>query len=286
MSYSGLACFAFFLISTAASYIKHPVSLPKIKIALPWWAISLFAALIISLSTEGVSLAGAGFLVAFGLLCHFYFKTDPPKLFKTISLVLIILLPLLAGIGVIPVFHSKLILSQNFIVEDKAWLFNFGKYAMGVILFSFITSKIIDAKDLKLTFIQTLKFSVLTIPAVLALAIALGAVQNISFTMPLIVFFVINTFTTCVLEESFFRGILQHKLCQVINAHIGIILISAFFALVHYPAGLKFVLCAFVASLGYGYVYYKTDRLESAVLLHALLNLSTMVLFDYPIRFE
>lgn len=88
-----------------------------------------------------------------------------------------------------------------------------------------------------------------------------------------------NLLFVCVLEESFFRGIVQTALlrwvCQRRWPHadgLGLLGASLLFGLVHLGGGPAFALLATVAGLGYGAVYYWTGRVHYAVLLHFAVN--------------
>jgi membrane protease YdiL (CAAX protease family) len=88
-----------------------------------------------------------------------------------------------------------------------------------------------------------------------------------------------NLVFVCVIEESFFRGILQTALIQWLRrlnrpstdgwAVLGT---SLLFGGAHWGGGLSFIMLATLAGLGYGLMYYFTRRLEYAVFLHFAVN--------------
>ncbi|MDC0610806.1 CPBP family intramembrane metalloprotease [Vibrio sp.] len=93
-----------------------------------------------------------------------------------------------------------------------------------------------------------------------------------------------NLFFTCVSEEVIFRGLLQRKLSDYKGPTIGIVVSSLVFGVVHFMGGWPLVLFASIAGLGYGVVYYHSQRLWIAVLLHFLVNVSHLILFTYPLK--
>ncbi len=99
-------------------------------------------------------------------------------------------------------------------------------------------------------------------------------------------FIAINLLFTCVAEEAFFRGLLQTKLSQLITvkrlAIFAPLITAAVFALAHFIGGWSYVLVSGVAGFGYSYIFYKTQRLEWAILCHWLVNVSHFFLFTYP----
>ncbi len=96
-----------------------------------------------------------------------------------------------------------------------------------------------------------------------------------------------NLFFVCLAEEAFFRGFMQKYLCLVLQrvkygALIAITLSSILFGLYHYAGGTRYMLLATVAGLGYGWVYFRTQKIESSILTHFSLNLVHFLFFTYP----
>ncbi len=83
-----------------------------------------------------------------------------------------------------------------------------------------------------------------------------------------------------VLEEIMYRGVLQQLLRQVgLGRWVAIVTTSAVFALMHYDVVPGHALAAlFVLSLGFGWIYEKTGRLEAAVTMHVLFNAANVAL--------
>lgn len=98
-----------------------------------------------------------------------------------------------------------------------------------------------------------------------------------------------NLLFVCVLEESFFRGIVQTALLRWVRQRrwpradgLGLLGASLLFGLVHLGGGPAFALLATVAGLGYGAVYYWTGRIHYAVLLHFAVNAVHQLAFAAP----
>jgi membrane protease YdiL (CAAX protease family) len=88
-----------------------------------------------------------------------------------------------------------------------------------------------------------------------------------------------NLVFVCVLEESFFRGIVQNALMRWARQcrwpwadGLGWLGTSVLFGAVHLGGGAAFALLATLAGLGYGAAYYLTRRIHYAVLLHFAVN--------------
>jgi membrane protease YdiL (CAAX protease family) len=83
----------------------------------------------------------------------------------------------------------------------------------------------------------------------------------------------------CVLEESFFRGMVQTVLMGWMRGRgwpyadaLGLFSASLLFGAAHLGGGLAFALLATLAGIGYGAVYHGTGRIQYAVLLHFAVN--------------
>jgi len=150
------------------------------------------------------------------------------------------------------------------------------------------TANIITAKISTITKLKQPFFIIIcTVLATLTVALIIGLVE-FSPKVPdfWLAFIAINLLFTCVAEEAFFRGLLQTKLSQLITvkrlAIFAPLITAAIFALAHFIGGWRYVLVSGVAGFGYSYIFYKTQRLEWAILCHWLVNVSHFFLFTYP----
>jgi membrane protease YdiL (CAAX protease family) len=99
-----------------------------------------------------------------------------------------------------------------------------------------------------------------------------------------------NLLYTCVLEESFFRGILQTALIRgwarrftlSVARALGIGIAAILFGLAHFGGGLVYVVLATIAGVGYGLAYDLTGRLHCAVLVHFAINAVHRLVFAGP----
>lgn len=94
---------------------------------------------------------------------------------------------------------------------------------------------------------------------------------------------------TTVLEEAFFRGVIQDRLARAsfIAARpdmswLPIAVSSVLFGLAHAPGGWTYVGLATLAGAGYGLAYAKTGLIEAAMATHFLVNATHFVAFTYP----
>jgi membrane protease YdiL (CAAX protease family) len=94
---------------------------------------------------------------------------------------------------------------------------------------------------------------------------------------------------TTVLEEAFFRGVIQDRLARAsfIAARPGLAWLpigisSVLFGLAHAPGGWAYVGLATLAGVGYGLAYAKTGLIEGAMATHFLVNATHFLAFTYP----
>jgi len=132
----------------------------------------------------------------------------------------------------------------------------------------------------------------LTVIAALGLALGFGLVLPAPKWPEFWLSFVAcNLLLTCVAEEALFRGLLQRPLRDALIGRgvreatavwVAITLISLLFGLAHLAGGWAYACVAAVASLGYGWAYQRSGRIEVAVLTHFAVNLVHFSLLTYP----
>ena len=119
------------------------------------------------------------------------------------------------------------------------------------------------------------------------LAVFLGFVRfdpKLPNSLPL--WIITNLLFDCVAEEALFRGFIQRNLSIrmrkiVYGDYLAIICTSILFGLIHYPGGIKYMLLATVAGIGYGWIFDRTKRIESSIVAHFSLNLVHFIFFTY-----
>jgi membrane protease YdiL (CAAX protease family) len=62
----------------------------------------------------------------------------------------------------------------------------------------------------------------------------------------------------------------------------GLIAAAAIFGAAHYAGGLWSVVPATIAGIGYGWVFWRTSRIEASILTHFLVNTAHILGFTYP----
>ncbi|WNO11034.1 CPBP family intramembrane glutamic endopeptidase [Teredinibacter sp. KSP-S5-2] len=102
-----------------------------------------------------------------------------------------------------------------------------------------------------------------------------------------------NFFITCVVEEVFFRLVIQQKLETIANKQfkmqitiaklLALSLTTLLFVLVHQLNSLKLIVVYALASLCYGLVFTFSRRLHLSIAMHFLVNAFHFSLLTYPL---
>ncbi|MBS0634080.1 MAG: CPBP family intramembrane metalloprotease [Verrucomicrobia bacterium] len=132
----------------------------------------------------------------------------------------------------------------------------------------------------------------LSIVGVFLIAIAAVASGAVKLNFSILPFMGLRTFSNFVLtsipEEAFYRGFVQNTLCTYFkNSRAGkisaLLLTSLLFSATHlfWAPSVSILGFTFLASLLYGGIYLYTQKIESAIFCHFLLNFAHMTFFSY-----
>ena len=107
------------------------------------------------------------------------------------------------------------------------------------------------------------------------------------WTALFLLFAPINLFFTCLAEEAFFRGFVQHELANIgtrraLATGIALVAAAILFGLAHFAGGLIYVIAAAIAGLGYGWAFMRDQRIEASMCVHFGVNATHFLLFVYP----
>ncbi|HVY53652.1 MAG TPA: type II CAAX endopeptidase family protein [Gammaproteobacteria bacterium] len=189
-----------------------------------------------------------------------------------------------------PGFHNLKLLNKILITPDAlpfTLYLNIDKTLEGILILG-LTLPLIRKRQEWIPVLKKLIPSAFFITfIIMLLAYVLGFIKlapklpNFTF-----IWFVTNLLFTCMAEEAFFRGFIQKNLASMMSPlygnYLAIFLAGILFGLMHYPAGLSYVLLATLAGLGYGWVYYKAQRIEASIITHFMVNLTHFIFFTYP----
>jgi len=204
-------------------------------------------------------------------------------------------LGLLLGLHALPGFSNPVLLRDAVLAHGArpySQYSNFDK-TLAAILFLGCSgwTPIRSAREWGAALWRAAPVTLVTVIVVMAASLALGYVRfdpRWSAIFP--VWAAINLLTTCVSEEAFFRGLIQHEIRPGLSPALGprqavgvaVGLSAALFGLAHGAGGWRYVVVASLAGAGYAVVFQRTARLEMSILTHFAVNATHFLLFTYP----
>ncbi len=279
MNVTTILTYGLLLLSVIALWIKS-----KIFGRIYLWQILLSIAFVFALIFKYASIFSLFYSLVLGIVTFQYFRTKNIVYFL---LVIVLVIPLY--------YHFPIVEFNNFRYKDNVKItdiaypyslyFNFDKTLIGLFIFGFGCQ--LNRGGFGSLFGYVFKYLVFIVSVILVLTLLLGyskfepKIPN--FT---IIWMLVNLFFVCVAEEALFRSLIQDKLESLFSFKGGYLLSvfgsSLLFGLSHFKGGIPYIALSTVAGLFYGHIYYKTKRIESAILLHFTFNLTHFLLFTYP----
>lgn len=161
---------------------------------------------------------------------------------------------------------------------------NFDKTMVGLFIYLFLLKPDPDAAPATYKFLwPTIALWIALILVFLPLTLLMGYVRY-DYKVPeqSWLWMANNLFFVCLAEEAFFRGYVQRYLGERIGAWPAIATAAVLFGLAHISGGFSYVFLAALAGLFYGFAFQRTQRIESAMLVHFGLNAVHFLFFTYP----
>lgn len=249
----------------------------------------LGCALGLALTVSLISYAGlAGLLAISGI---FYMAPYWRKEWqKTLSFVLLFISSAILLLHLLPGVHNPLILDQIFISPDAlpfTKYLNFDKGFLGALFLGFVLAA--PKFTLKYWFNkQAIIFYLLFSLIAFSIALTSGLViLDLKWPDTLLFWALTNLLFTCVAEEAVFRGLIQETLHKrlapyVWGNHSAVLISGLLFGLVHFPAGLTYMLIASLMGVSYAYGYARSRNIYVPILMHFVFNLAHFLCFSYP----
>jgi membrane protease YdiL (CAAX protease family) len=230
-------------------------------------------------------------ILAFGLLCYAYARGTPSPL-RVVTTLATIAFSLALMAHVVPGFSNLLVVRDAVLspgaVPYSLYL-NFDKAQIGLFLLAFGPPLLASRSDWATTLRATLPAVLVLIALLMACALAAGQVRlDLKWPQVFPVWAWSNLLFTCTAEEALFRGVIQRLLQGNSAPHGsprstgGLVIAGAIFGLAHYAGGARAVVLATVAGIGYGWIFWRTSRIEASILAHFLVNTTPFLCFTYP----
>ena len=163
----------------------------------------------------------------------------------------------------------------------------FPKVVIGILILGLI-NPLVSLPGLGRVLKSALPVLIITTAAVIVCALALGYTRFDPHWASLFLLWApINLLFTCLSEEAFFRGYVQHEIARIgenraIWGALALLVGALSFGLVHFAGGAAYVIAGVVAGLGYGWAFLRTQRVEAAMAVHFGVNAVHFLLFVYP----
>jgi len=190
----------------------------------------------------------------------------------------------------LPGFPDTVVLNQRIIGHAQAPFgitLNFSLPFAGLFLLAFYTKNITSINDLRKTFFSKTGVMLwLGLPIVFFIpGILLGVKPEVKLLAITPFVLACNLFLIAIPEEAFFRGFLQKRL-QMVVGRFTLFLTPLLFTLYHLPSNygvsISYFIIVFIAGSLFSFVFYKSDRVESAIAAHFMINAIHFVFLTYP----
>jgi membrane protease YdiL (CAAX protease family) len=196
------------------------------------------------------------------------------------------------GLALLPGFH-RVVLTQPEVLSAGAAphgiSVGFPKVATGIIILGLINPLLCTSwRELSHVLVRAVPVFAITVTVGMAVVLLMGYTSFApKWTVLFLLFAPVNLFFTCLSEEAFFRGFVQHEISRIgsrpaLAAGIGLTIGAILFGLAHFGGGTNYVIAAAVAGLGYGWAFMRTQRIEAAMAVHFGVNAVHFLLFTYP----
>ena len=280
----------FALLAVSIAFVWLPTLRVGLKASVPWWVLAYAIAVVSGLHfgvLNGLAITGLVCLLA---VCLVDARRAQWRFGWAVTWG-VGLVALALALHLVPGFHNALLIDGEHTSADAApftLYANFDKGSVGLVLLALVVPRMRSLGELRAAAKVTLLFACGTAATVVATAWAIGyvrpEVKAPAFTG---VFLLVNLFFTCIAEEAFFRGLIQERLMLALSSRpsmvaVPVLVSAALFGLAHVGSGPVFMALATMAGVGAAWVYAKTRRVESAVLVHFAVNATHFLFFTYP----
>jgi len=261
---------------------------------IPLWTVSFVISVLFGLVSQRIDFIGLGLILILAFVTCCFNNKKIPILVRVLCALVLCILGLglgLAGSHLLPGFQNLRVLNNVHISSNGipfSLYLNFDKTVVGLFILGILHQRIMTKSEWRDMFkiMAPRALLVIFIVAILSFAFKFVAFDpKLSSYLPIWV--VTNLFFVCLAEEGFFRGFIQKYLCftwqRASHGNTMAILLSAIlFGCSHFMGGPRYVMLATIAGIGYGWIYWRTQRIEASILTHFSLNLVHFLFFTYP----
>lgn len=256
------------------------------------WLFALLFACMSGLTIGVLETVGIASVILLGITTWVAGSGQFPYLLRIFAGALFLVLAVALGMHLMPGFNNPPVF-ENVVLSPGAQFYslymNFDKALVGLFILALWYQRPVAVLPWFSSGKWLVFITVATISIVMFLALAFGYVRFDPKWINGMSFWIwANLFITCITEEAFFRGLVQHQLARRLTdikagKWIAVMIAAALFGLAHFGGGCIYVLLATLAGVGYGAAYAITGRIEASILCHFGLNFMHIVFFTYPV---
>jgi len=263
-----------------------------------FWVAALAAAVLSGILTGALHWLAAVWIAILAALALLYVhmrenQTLPDKkLWQTFAGLLFAVYAVAMSLALLPGFHRVVLVEPQVLSPGAAPYgisVGFPKVATGIIILGLINPLLVRSwNELGRVLACALPIYIATAVVGMVVVVAMGYSSFAPKWTTLFLWFLpVNLFFTCLSEEAFFRGFVQHELSRIgsnraLASGVALTIAAILFGLVHFGGGVPYILAATVAGLGYGWAFLRTGRIEAAMAVHFGVNATHFLLFTYP----
>jgi len=247
-------------------------------------------------------------ILAFGLVCYGYSRQRLTRSASSVTanaprhgaravyaaaLVATVVFSLALMAHVAPGFSNVLVVKDAVLSPGAApytLFLNFDKAQIGLFLLAFGPPLLSSRAAWMTMILAALPRTIVVIAVLMVCALSIGQVRpDVKLPDILPVWAWSNLLFTCTAEEALFRGVVQRQLQYRLGETTGgtaaaLAAAGILFGAAHYAGGARAIVLATIAGIGYGWVFWRTNRIEASILSHFLLNAAHILFFTYPAR--
>lgn len=282
-------------ITTALTYVFLYITIillwtPKFK-KIPLWVLTLAISTVFGLISKRVDLDSIFFILFLVMLAYCLGNQKNPIWMRILSGMALFGLGFGLEMHIFSGFYNLQVLDKIKISQDGipfSLYLNFDKTIVGIIILGILHQLITKKTEWIKMLMTTMPLACLLIFILMFLSFLFKYVHfDPKLPESLLIWTCTNLLFVCIAEEGFFRGFIQKYLCEGLQSikHgnlLAIIISSILFGLAHYGGGILYVILATVAGIGYGFIYFRTKRIEASIITHFSLNLVHFLFFTYP----
>lgn len=257
----------------------------------PLWTVIAGVSVILGLFSKRLDFLGIIFVILFAIFTYGLKNSKLQVWARVLFAVGILILGVGLAAHLLPGFQNLKVLDAIQISRDGipfTLYLNFDKTLVGILILGILHQRISTKDQWLKMFKMTIPRAIFVIFIVACLSFAFKFVHfDPKIPSSLLIWAFTNLLFVCLAEEAFFRGFIQKYLCAVLQRFsygnlVAIVIASLLFGLAHYAGGVRYMILAAFAGMGYGWIYFRTKRIEASIISHFSLNLVHFLFFTYP----